>query len=160
MHASSADRRILRASDADRDAAVDRLRHHGAVGRLTVDELTDRIDKALDAKTLGQLDDLFVDLPDDRPTLATMPPPVAPPAPFNAWRSAEMWRHAARLLVLNLVCIGLWASAGAHAAFWPAWIILISVATMARRSSRLARRAERDAQRAARRRTPPPFLDR
>lgn len=158
VHASSDDRRILRASDAERDAAIARLRHHGSVGRLGVDELTDRIDKALEAKTLGQLDDLFVDLPDDRISLASMPPP-APPVPFNPWRSATLWRHAAQLLVLNLVMIGLWASAGGHAAFWPAWFILISIATMARRASRAARRAERDARRDARRRNPPPYLD-
>lgn len=159
MHASSDDRRVLRASDAERDAAVARLRHHGSVGRLTVDELTERIEKALEAKTLGQLDDLFVDLPDDRTSLASMPPPTSP-APFNPWRTGALWRHAAQLLVLNLVIIGLWASAGAHTAFWPAWFILISILAMARRASRIARRAERDARREARRRTPPPYLDR
>ena len=164
MHGSSDDRRVLRASDAERDAAVDRLRTHGVDGRLTVDELTERIEKALEAKTLGQLDDLFVDLPDDRPSLAAMPPPTSPPAPYGADGPYVSWRRHARLRLLNLaifnlIFIGLWASSGPHATFWPAWILIISVVVFARRTARLARRAERDARRASRRQTPPPFLD-
>lgn len=158
MHSSSDDRRILRASDADRDAVIERLRHHGAVGRLSVDELTERIEATLEAKTLGQLDDLLRDLPSG-PSLAAMPPPVAPPVPFRAWRSTEVLRNAARLVVLNLVCIGLWATGVGHG-FWPAWILLVSLAVFSRKTSRAAARAEREARRAARRRTPPPFLDR
>jgi hypothetical protein len=53
----------IRASDADRDRATALLREHHAAGRLTAEEFHDRMDKALDAKTLGELDELMADLP-------------------------------------------------------------------------------------------------
>jgi hypothetical protein len=53
----------LRASDADREAAVDALRRHALAGRLTVDELDERVEKAYAAKMLSELAELQVDLP-------------------------------------------------------------------------------------------------
>ncbi len=53
----------MRASDADRDRAAALLREHHAAGRLTAEEFHERMEKALDAKTLGELDELMVDLP-------------------------------------------------------------------------------------------------
>jgi hypothetical protein len=56
----------IRASDADRHAAVDALRSHYAAGRLETDELERRISKAVDAQTLGDLATLMTDLPATR----------------------------------------------------------------------------------------------
>ena len=53
----------LRIGDAERDATMTQLREHFAAGRLTFDELTERIDLALAAKTQGQIENLMVDLP-------------------------------------------------------------------------------------------------
>jgi len=53
----------IRASDADRDRATALLQEHHAAGRLTAEEFHDRMDKALDAKTLGEIDELLADLP-------------------------------------------------------------------------------------------------
>jgi hypothetical protein len=53
----------LRASDADRDTTVAALREHALAGRLTVEELDERCEKAYAAKTLGELAALQVDLP-------------------------------------------------------------------------------------------------
>jgi len=53
----------IRASDADRDRVAALLREHHAAGRLTAEEFGERMDKALDAKTLGELDQLLADLP-------------------------------------------------------------------------------------------------
>jgi hypothetical protein len=53
----------LRIGDAERDAAMDQLREHFAAGRLTLDELAERIDGALAAKTQTQIDALMADLP-------------------------------------------------------------------------------------------------
>jgi hypothetical protein len=52
-----------RASDAERDRAADALRRHHADGRLSTDELEERIGRAYAATTLGDLDRLFADLP-------------------------------------------------------------------------------------------------
>jgi hypothetical protein len=53
----------LRASDGERERAAETLRRHHADGRLTTDELDERIERAYAAKTLGELDQLFRDLP-------------------------------------------------------------------------------------------------
>jgi hypothetical protein len=53
----------IRASDADRDRVAALLREHHAAGRLTAEEFHERMDKALEAKTLGELDELMADLP-------------------------------------------------------------------------------------------------
>jgi Domain of unknown function (DUF1707) len=53
----------LRASDADREAAIEALHRHAAAGRLDVDELEERIEKAYAAKMLSELAALQVDLP-------------------------------------------------------------------------------------------------
>jgi hypothetical protein len=55
----------LRASDADRDAVVDRLREAAGEGRLEPDELEERVDRALRARTYGELAELLADLPGD-----------------------------------------------------------------------------------------------
>ncbi len=55
----------MRASDADRERTADVLRHHGGLGRLDADELEERLEAALSAKPLGDLDALTADLPRD-----------------------------------------------------------------------------------------------
>jgi hypothetical protein len=59
----------LRASDADRDRTIAALRHHAAAGRLTLDELDERSERAYAAQTLDQLAALQTDLP----AVATQP---------------------------------------------------------------------------------------
>ncbi len=54
----------IRASDADRDRVTALLREHHAAGRLTAEEFGERMDAALNAKTLGELDELLADLPE------------------------------------------------------------------------------------------------
>jgi hypothetical protein len=53
----------LRASDADRDRTVAELREHTAVGRLTLEEFSERADRAVAAKTLSELEEIRGDLP-------------------------------------------------------------------------------------------------
>jgi uncharacterized membrane protein len=72
----------IRASDADRDHVTTRLREHFAAGRLTSDELDERIAAALNAKTHGQLRALMADLPEPAlaaPKATQRPYPAAPP---------------------------------------------------------------------------------
>lgn len=79
----------LRASDADRERAAQALRHHCSVGRLTVDELEERMAAAYAARTLGELAALLEDLPDSPAAVARGRPPakarVGPPGriPFS-----------------------------------------------------------------------------
>lgn len=60
---SSAPRSESRASHADRDAVVERLQEAAAEGRLDFGELETRLERALGAKTFGELDLLTEDLP-------------------------------------------------------------------------------------------------
>jgi hypothetical protein len=52
-----------RASDADRERAVSALRRHFVDGRLSVDELSERVEQGYSAGTLSELDALLADLP-------------------------------------------------------------------------------------------------
>jgi DNA-binding MarR family transcriptional regulator len=54
----------VRAGDADRDAAAAALGEHFAQGRLTLDELSARLDATLTATTHGELSQAAQDLPD------------------------------------------------------------------------------------------------
>jgi hypothetical protein len=53
----------LRVSDADRERVVARLREACADGRLTLEELSERVDDAYAARTRGDLERLAGDLP-------------------------------------------------------------------------------------------------
>jgi hypothetical protein len=53
----------MRVSDQERDGAVEQLSEHAAAGRLTLDELEERVSVALVARTRGELQALTRDLP-------------------------------------------------------------------------------------------------
>jgi Domain of unknown function (DUF1707) len=60
----------IRTSDADRERVTTRLRDHFAEGRLTREELDERITAALNARTFGELRRVMADLPEPAPVLA------------------------------------------------------------------------------------------
>jgi hypothetical protein len=66
---------VLRASHADRDRVVELLRVAAGDGRLTAEELDQRLEAALTARTLSELAVLTTDLP------ASADHPVEPAAP-------------------------------------------------------------------------------
>jgi hypothetical protein len=72
----------MRASDADRDKVAEELREHCAQGRITMDELQERLEAVYAAKTLGALRDVTADLPEtdlyELPVPATLKAGVAP----------------------------------------------------------------------------------
>lgn len=53
----------MRASDLERQRTIDELRRHCAAGRIDVNEYAARIEKAMAATTLEELDHLRSDLP-------------------------------------------------------------------------------------------------
>ena len=63
-----------RASDDERNEVADKLSRHFADGRLDQAEFQERLGRAVGAKTRGDLDGLF----DDLPRLATESPPRTP----------------------------------------------------------------------------------
>ncbi|GAA4900882.1 DUF1707 domain-containing protein [Tessaracoccus lubricantis] len=84
----------LRCADQDRELVAQLLNNAYADGRLTFDEHADRIAKAYDAKTFGDLNPLTTDLvapqpqpvvePYSAPTPAPSPSPMPVPAQFAA----------------------------------------------------------------------------
>jgi Domain of unknown function (DUF1707)/Cell wall-active antibiotics response 4TMS YvqF len=66
---------LVRASDDEREAAVERLRSASAEGRLTLEELTSRTEAAYTSRTRGELARVTSDLP-DRPSTAMAARPV------------------------------------------------------------------------------------
>jgi hypothetical protein len=97
----------IRISDADRDRVTARLRDHFAEGRLTSDELDERVTAALNAKTFGELRRVMADLPG--PALA---PPGAPP-PRTAAGTARRpvpWALRGRPRVLPIALLVLLAA--------------------------------------------------
>ena len=70
MYDGGAQQDRIRVSDADREQVTARLREHFAEGRLTREELDERITAALNAKTFGDLRPVMADLPEPAPVLA------------------------------------------------------------------------------------------
>ncbi|MBO0823073.1 MAG: DUF1707 domain-containing protein [Actinobacteria bacterium] len=115
----------IRASDADRDRAAALLREHHAVGRLTSEEFDERLDQALAAKTVGEIDSLLRDLPTidlyrlPHADLSRQPSPHRPPA-----RRSDAWRAAwGGWFTVTLVCFVIWALTG-FGYPWPLWVAL------------------------------------
>ena len=88
----------IRISDADRERVTSRLREHYAEGRLSSEELDERVTAALNAKTFGDLRGVMADLPD--PDLA---PPQAGPMPPLGVPPRVVVHRGPRLLPLLLI---------------------------------------------------------
>jgi len=63
----------VRVGDADREAIAAQLREHYADGRLTLEELNERLDQAFAAKTKADLNTVMRDLPQATRPAADMP---------------------------------------------------------------------------------------
>ncbi|MGH3801813.1 MAG: DUF1707 domain-containing protein [Pseudonocardiaceae bacterium] len=82
-----------RVGTAEREAAMEALGKHLGTGHLEVDEYTQRMDRAATARTVAELDELFIDLPAPhyRPTL---PPPHAIYQPQSSGFFARQVRNS------------------------------------------------------------------
>jgi Domain of unknown function (DUF1707)/Cell wall-active antibiotics response 4TMS YvqF len=91
-----------RASDDDREHAVDTLRQASVDGRLDLEELADRTERAHRARTRGELEEITADL-----ATAFERPPIAEPqrhrVAFSAHRRRGRW-HPAQAARYSNVC--------------------------------------------------------
>lgn len=127
-----------RIGDAERDRAVELLREHMAQGRLDEAEFDERLTAALSAKTSGDLDPLFTDLPGPRPgqglasTAGYQAPPwsagtAMTPTPATPTPHPRSWNRALGALsaliwplTILLITFGLdWAH------FW--WLVFVPI---------------------------------
>ncbi len=98
----------LRASDTDRERAIDVLKSAFAEGRLTKDEYDDRVAKIYASRTYGELGVLTSDLPVG--PLGTMPhrphgPVYIPPRPTNGLAIASLILSIAQPFTAGLTTI-------------------------------------------------------
>ena len=99
----------IRASDAERDAALERLSAATGDGRLTLEEFSQRMDRATAAKTRAELDRLVADLPTDvgaaGSTVAERGPgrPSWHISPIGGLRVSGPWRMERNVIVVTLI---------------------------------------------------------
>jgi class 3 adenylate cyclase len=109
LHESS-----LRASDADRERVAELLRHHYGAGRLSEEDLSERVEAVYGVRTTLELEALTADLP-------------SAPEPGHGQRRGVLdtsFRiHLTVYIVVNVMLIGIWAASGGGY-FWPVWPIL------------------------------------
>ena len=110
-------------AEAERDRVVSALADHFALGRLTLDELNQRVDAALRAKTSAELEALLLDLPAE--SVASPPPQTGPGLRPVARmpRSAPWIPWAVTAVICMVIWLGTSISEGTALYFWPAWVI-------------------------------------
>lgn len=131
-----ADREVMRASDADRQQVVDKLRAALEEGRLRLEEFTERVGQAYQAVTYGDLAKVHADLPAASP--AAQPTPVAasaPPAALAAPAATSsafgdlpaplkvLWTIWLAAVSVNVVVWVLVVGSSGHFIYpWPVWV--------------------------------------
>jgi hypothetical protein len=127
------DRQMLRASDADREQVVERLRAALDEGRLKMDEYLERMGLAYEAVTYGDLATLAADLPAAVVATAPAPGPAAPmPPPAPARRNVVadlpaplkvLWTIWLTAVSINVVVWMLVSITAAQLIYpWPIWV--------------------------------------
>jgi Domain of unknown function (DUF1707) len=134
LRAVAPDAPELRASDEQRDRAAREIREHFAAGRLTDEELSDRVQAAYSARTEAELERLVADLP-------KLPATRAEQSAALAERRSQLQRRLLQEtgggLCLLAVCVVIWAASGAHGQFWPIWVLLVVLIPLVRNGWRL-----------------------
>ena len=99
----------LRVSDADRDLVAERLRAAAGEGRLSAEELEERLETAFGARTEAELQPLTADLPAPVARMSGRRLPARPD--FGPY------------VGVSVMLVAIWALTG-MGYFWPIWPIL------------------------------------
>ncbi|HKS49452.1 MAG TPA: DUF1707 domain-containing protein [Amycolatopsis sp.] len=94
----------IRASDAERERVSARVQQAGAEGRLTLDEIEDRLGTVYAAEYVDELRAAVADLPPQQPAVRRFPPPLRV--------------HAALAVAVSVLLIVRWLVSGVPF-FWP-----------------------------------------
>ena len=118
----------LRPSDADRERVVRDLTKHCGDGRLTLDELEDRIAEVYAAATVRDLEHAVRELPRNHPVRMPSSPPIRDkgsdaPVRTSAKRGAEVALkvHTAVYLSVMAFLVLIWFLTSPFGYFWPIW---------------------------------------
>ena len=99
----------IRASDAERDATAERLSAATGEGRLTLEEFSQRMERATTARTRGELDHLVADLPAGAGVAGTavaeraQAGPSWHVSPIGGLRVYGPWRMDRHVIVISLI---------------------------------------------------------
>ena len=115
-----------RASDEDRERVVSELNAHTVAGRLDTDELEERTQAAYSARTTAELDALRQDLPATKAELDRAY------AERRSHLTKRMVQETGGSAAAFLVGTAIWLASGASGQFWPVWVLLIVVLSLAR----------------------------
>jgi hypothetical protein len=112
--------RTVRAGDDDRQRVMDLLQGHYVAGRLDATELERRIERALAARTLADLDALLADLPRTEPSAT-----YKASGDRRAERREQGFRaHATSYLLVMVMLVAIWLLTTPGGYFWPVWPML------------------------------------
>jgi hypothetical protein len=116
----------LRVADAEREQLIDELREHAGAGRLTSEELEDRIGEAYRASTRADLDALRADLPVSSTSVKLA----------LTKRKSHLRRRLVQegggSLGVSLLAVGIWLASGPAGSFWPGWVIGVTLLPVVR----------------------------
>ncbi|MBT2230326.1 DUF1707 domain-containing protein [Nonomuraea sp. NEAU-A123] len=121
------ERRKIRASDSDREVVAERLSAALTEGRLSMQEYDDRLGRAFQAVTYGELADLLGDLP--RAKAKAQPAPRGAAVPAGLVATLPRWLRilwaiwAVKVSINVVVWVMLSVSDASLVYFWPMWII-------------------------------------
>jgi hypothetical protein len=121
----------LRVADADREQAVDELREHTVAGRLTSEELEERIESAYRARTRADLERLRADLP-----VSSTSVKLALTKRKTQLRR-RLVQEAGGSAGVSAICVGTWLASDPSGSFWPGWIIAFTLLPVIRDAWRL-----------------------
>jgi hypothetical protein len=123
------DHQKMRASDADRQEVIERLRGALDEGRLKMDEYLDRMGHASEAVTYGDLTPLYADLPGTGSVARREPAAPAQPVAARGWFAGlptalrVLWTIWAAAVSVNLVVWVLVSATTAQLIYpWPLWV--------------------------------------
>jgi hypothetical protein len=124
----------FRVSDQERERAAQQLREHFAAGRLTQEELDERVEQAYAARTEAQLRSLLNDLPQ-------LPLSAREQKAALAVRRRRLQRRLLQEtgggITAFLVCVVIWLVDGAQGQFWPIWVAIVVLIPLVRNGWRL-----------------------
>ncbi len=114
----------LRAGDAERRRVADLLQEHYVAGRLSSDELSERVRQAMAARTRGDLDALLNDLPPLAAPAQDVTAPGAAPvdrAPTAPWGRRDVRAHVTSYALVMALLVVIWLLTTPGGYFWPVW---------------------------------------
>jgi hypothetical protein len=116
----------LRVADSDREQVIDELREHAGAGRLTSDELEQRIGEAYAALTRADLDALRADLP-----VSSTSVKLALTKRKGQLRR-RLLQETGGSLAVSALAVGIWLASGPSGSFWPGWVIGVTLLPVVR----------------------------